>query len=121
MQEISTKTIAAIKASLTKTIDLSGPAYELYPVLTPIRNSLPRTRAGIGAQAAQWKQITKVTAPGKPGVAAGVRNGQLSYTVVPRTASYKTYGRDDSVVWEAQSQARGFQDVRALSTASLLR
>jgi hypothetical protein len=40
---------------------------------------------------------------------------------VSRSSAYKSYGRDDDVVFEAQSQARGFQDVRALSTASLLR
>jgi hypothetical protein len=112
IEALTQATIDQVKESFSKSIttstglagvDLSGPAYELYPVLTPYRNSIPRTRAPKGSTASQWKQITSVRVTTKPGVAAGTAQRRPDlHGCEPRTAVYKTIGYDDDVVWEAR-------------------
>ena len=43
--------------------DLQAPAKNLYPVLTPIRNSLPRVGGGVGV-ATNWKTVTAIIGSG---------------------------------------------------------
>lgn len=100
--------------------DLEQPARNLYPVLSPIRNMLPRTKAAKGSSAVHWKAITALSSTGSSFVGEGLRNSEISYTEVDKSASYKTWGRDDSVTRESEQQARGFEDLRARSARSLL-
>lgn len=100
--------------------DLEQPARNLYPVLSPIRNMLPRKKAAKGSSAVHWKAITGLSTTGSPFVAEGARNSEIIYTEVDKNASYKTWGRDDSVTREAEQQAMGFEDLRARSARSLL-
>ncbi len=93
----------------------------LYPRLSPLRNRFPRHGAPIGATAVNWKAITAINASHlKAGVAEGVRNGVVSTTEVDRVQTFKDFGLDDSVTFRAIDAGRGFEDVRALSTANLL-
>src|SRR4051812_10105157 len=91
--------------------NLQAPAESLYPVLSPYRNETPRTK-GLG-KATNWKAITALTASGEPSVAEGARNSEISFTEVDKTASYKSWGRDSSVTWEAEIQSAGYDDTRA--------
>lgn len=100
--------------------DLEAPAKNLYPVLTPIRNSIPRATRGSGAgDAAHWKQIDAIAGNSVAGIIGwvpeGQRAGRMSITESDQSVSYKTFGLESDVTFEAQSAGMGFEDV--LSTA----
>lgn len=102
--------------------DLQAPAKNLYPVLTPLRNSIPRVGGGTGV-ATNWRQVTKITGSGFDGmgyVPEGQRSGRMSYTTAPKAANYVTIGEEDSVTFEAVNAGKGFEDVRASMTMRLL-
>lgn len=93
--------------------DLQAPAKNLFPVLTPIRNETPRV-AGQGGTATNWKAVTAINATGLQAfVPEGVRNGVISTTTLPKTATYSRQGLENYVTWEADLAAKSFEDVRA--------
>jgi hypothetical protein len=101
--------------------DLQAPAKNLYPVNTPIRNSLPRT-PGIGT-ATNWRSVTGITGSGFDSmgwVPEGQRAGAMSITVATKAASFRTLGDEEAISYEAVNAARGFEDIRATSTVRLL-
>lgn len=101
--------------------DLSGPAQTIYPVLTPLRNRLPRNGGGYGSAVA-WKAVTAINSNNMPvGVAEGKRGAVISTTVADRISKYVTIGYDDDVTFEADSAARNFDDPRARAIVGLLR
>lgn len=102
--------------------DLQAPAKNLYPVLTPLRNIIPRTPGGVGT-ATNWKQITSITGSGYNAmgyVAEGQRTARMSYTAVDKAASYRTLGEEDQVTYEAISAGQTFEDVRATAAMRVL-
>lgn len=100
--------------------DLQPAAKTLYPVLTPLRNIIPRVAAN-GGTATNWKQITAVnTANMRPGVTEGNRGGVITDAVVDKTAAYKGIGLENSVTYEADYAAQNFDDARARASQSLL-
>jgi len=101
--------------------DLEGPAKNLYPVLTPLRNKLPRIVGGRGIQA-NWKAVTGInTGNAGIGVSEGNRGAVMAETVADYLASFKGCGLENSVTFEADYAAEGFQDVKALAVLNLLR
>ena len=101
--------------------DLEGPAKLLYPVLTPLRNKIPRV-SGKGGIQANWKAVTGVnTRKLGVGVSEGNRAPTLSSAVQDYNAVYKSIGVDDNATWEAAYAAEGFQDLRALVAMGMLR
>ena len=94
--------------------DLRGPVALLYPVNTPIRNSLARhgkVNAGFGT-AAHW-QATR-----NPGfVYAGVSEGNRNAVGTPDDnvylAAYKGLGMERNATFESQWAGEGFTDVLA--------
>jgi hypothetical protein len=93
--------------------DLQNPAKNLFPVLTPIRNETPRV-SGQGGTATNWKAVTAINATGLQAfVPEGVRNGVISTTTLPKTATYSRQGLENYVTWEADLAAKSFEDVRA--------
>ena len=101
--------------------DLQAPALRLYPVITPLRNKIPRVGAA-GGTATNWKAITGVDAARiGSGIAEGRRGGLIATTVAEYTASYKGLGLEDSVSIEAEYAGRSFEDVRAVAVEGLLR
>src|SRR3954454_17756626 len=63
--------------------DLQAPAKNLYPVITPLRNKIPRVRRPHSANATNWKQVSAITGPGYSGmrwVPERQRSGTMSYT-----------------------------------------
>lgn len=101
--------------------DLEKPAKSLYPVLTPIRNELPRTVSGMGDTATHWKAITAINSAQVPiGLEQGERGGVMNVTLVDRTATYVTYGLDNYVTYQAQWASEGFDSAVERAVQTLL-
>ena len=93
--------------------DLELGAKFLYPVLTPLRNSIPRVSGKGGIQAA-WRAITAINTNGlRFGVSSANRGGALAVATQDYIATYKGIGVETSVDFEAQYAGQGFDDVRA--------
>ena len=102
-------------------IDLEPSAKTLYPVITPLRNQIPRV-PGRGGTATNWKAITGINIGGLSlGVSEGRRGGTIGTTVQSYTAAYKGFGLEDSVTFEADYAAQGFDNLRLRATEGLLR
>lgn len=100
--------------------DLELGAKLLYPVLTPLRNIIPRV-SGKGGIQANWRAITGInTGNQRAGVSIGNRGGVIAVSTADYTAAYKGLGLESSADFEAQYAAQGFDDVRALAAMTLL-
>ncbi len=100
--------------------DLEAGAKFLYPVLTPLRNSIPRVSGKGGIQAA-WRAVTAVNTTGvRIGVSGGNRGGVIAVSTKDFTAAYKGIGLEDNVDFEAQYAGMGFDDIRAIAAKTLL-
>ncbi len=116
---------AVMKAFTTATglinFDLQPIARIIYPVITPLRNMLARV-AGNGGTATNWRAITGVNITNlSPGVGEGIRGGVIVDTVTSYMAAYKTLGLEDSVTFEADLAAQGFDDAKLQAINGLLR
>jgi hypothetical protein len=102
--------------------DLQAPAKNLYPVITPIRNRLPRV-AGNGGTATHWVAVNAIIGSGVSSmgwVPEGQRSGPMSYSTANVAATYVTMGEEDQVSFESVSAGRGFEDVKASMVLRLL-
>lgn len=94
--------------------DLELGAKFLYPVLTPLRNEIPRVSGRGGIQAA-WRAVIGINTSGmRIGVSGGHRGGVQAVTTADYTAAYKGIGLETSVDFEAQYAGMGFDDVKAI-------
>lgn len=100
--------------------DLELGAKMIYPVLTPLRNEIPRV-SGKGGIQANWRAITAIN-PGQvsAGVSGGNRGGVMAVTTQDFIAAYRGLGLESNVDFEADYAAEGFDDVKALATRTLL-
>ena len=95
--------------------DLEPGAKLIYPVLTPLRNRIPRV-SGKGGIQANWRAITAINTSGlRFGVSASNRGGVLAVATHDYSASYKGIGVETSVDFEAQYAGQGFDDLRAIA------
>jgi hypothetical protein len=100
---------------------LEAPAKSLFPVLTPLRNIVPRRTGGRGIQA-NWRAVTGVnTGAISAGVAEGKRGGVVTTSTADYLAAFKVMGLEDYVTNEAYYAGVGFEDVRALASLNLLK
>jgi hypothetical protein len=100
--------------------DLAPAAAVLYPVMTPLRNIIPRIVGGYNIQA-NWKAITGInTANQRPGVSEGNRGGAISQSTAEYMAAYRGFGLENFVTFEADFSMDGFEDARALAVTQLL-
>src|SRR6185312_2484524 len=100
--------------------DLEAPAKQLVPVLTPLRNIIPRVGGGVGT-AVNWRAVTAInTGLMEIGVSEGNRSGIIAHTTKDYTAAYKGIGLEDYVTYEADYAAQSFDDVKALAVNGLL-
>jgi hypothetical protein len=100
--------------------DLELGAKFLYPVLTPLRNSIPRVSGKGGIQAA-WRAVTGVNTTGvRAGVSAGNRGGVIVVSTQDYVAAYRGLGLEDNVDFEAQYAGMGFDDIRSIAAKTLL-
>lgn len=144
LQNVSQQTIDAVKAILggepegrfvpgigvTKDVttstglvayNLEPAAKVLQPILTPLRNMLPRTKNTKGGTAVNWKQITTLDiTTTSPFTAEGTKGAAATYTSTDKSASFKTISRSSSVTFEAQNAGVTFEDVKAKDTGRLL-
>ena len=94
--------------------DLELGAKFLYPLLTPLRNEVPRV-SGKGGIQANWRAVTGVNTTGlRIGVSGGNRGGVQAVSTQDYTAAYKGIGIETSVDFEAQYAGMGFDDVKAI-------
>lgn len=101
--------------------DLEAPAKKLYPVVTPLRNRIPRV-SGRGGIQANWKAITGININKmSAGVSQGNRGGVIATSTIDKNAVYRGLGLEDYVTFEADYAAEGFDDVKALAVEGLLR
>ena len=116
-----TKTTISQSTNLNA-FDLRGPALQLYPVITPLRNRLPRQLSTGGDLATRWKAITGVNTTGfELGVAPGRRSAEMAITEQDYVASYAGIGLEASIDWEAVWAGGKEFDNKATLVQSLLR
>lgn len=101
-------------------IDLEAPSKKLYPVLSPIRNMLPRYRDGKGGTAVQWRAVTTIANSKAPftyqvPVEEGKRNAVASLVAQNYLASYKGLGIEQSATYESDFASESFEDIKALA------
>lgn len=95
--------------------DLELGAKFLYPVLTPLRNEIPRVSGKGGIQAA-WRAVTGINTTNiRVGVSGGNRNAVMAVSTADYVAAYKGIGMEDNVDFEAQYAGQGFDDIRAIA------
>ena len=95
--------------------DLELGAKFLYPVLTPLRNAIPRV-SGKGGIQANWRAVTAINTQGlRFGVSNANRGGVLAIATQDYSAAYKGIGVETSVDFEAQYAGQGFDDIRAIA------
>lgn len=101
--------------------NLEAPAKSLFPVLSPFRNSIPRKKAPKGAPAANWKAITGINVSNKRATTAfGAAGNQIETSTADYMAPYKVISLGDTVQYDAEKQAQGYQDLRATAGVNLL-
>ena len=94
--------------------DLETGAKFVYPILTPLRNEIPRV-SGKGGIQANWRAVTGINTTGlRIGVSGGNRGGVQAMTTQDYSAAYKGIGVETSVDFEAQYAGMGFDDVKAI-------
>lgn len=113
---------AVTLASGPQYYDLEPEVKSLFPLITPIRNEIPRFFSKQkGDVATHWQAITAInTASMPPVVNEGRRAGAVSSTYVSKLAKYATLGLEDSVTEEARLAAMGYDDVDARTVANLI-
>jgi hypothetical protein len=100
--------------------DLEPGAKLLFPVLTPLRNDIPRV-TGKGGIQANWRAITGInTSSVRAGISAGNRGGLIAVTTQDYNAVYKGIGLEANVDFEAVYAGQGFEDLRAVAAQTLL-
>ena len=125
-------TLDLMKASLAKNVtissglsayDLQAPAKNIFPVITPLRNTLPRVQRQFPGDAARWRTIASITGSGYDAmgwIPEGQRSASMSYVATPMVAPYVTLGEEDTVTFEAEAAAQGFEDINSTATLRLL-
>jgi hypothetical protein len=100
--------------------DLEPGAKLLFPVLTPLRNEIPRV-SGRGGIQANWKAITGInTASVRAGISSGNRGGLIAVTTQDYNAVYKGIGLEANVDFEAVYAGQGLDDLRAVAAQTVL-
>ena len=93
--------------------DLEKPAKLLYPVVSPLRNRIPRV-GGVG-MATNYRLVLAVDDNNVGvGVATGARGGVINQRTASVTQPYRTLGVENFVTFEAQTAAAGYEDLLAL-------
>jgi hypothetical protein len=101
--------------------DLEKPSKDLVPVITPLRNAIPRVPAAGGIQA-NWRAITGINVGNATfGVSEGNRGPVLVTQTKDYYAVYRGYGFDDNATFEATMAADGLDDLKAITMQGLIK
>ena len=99
---------------------LEVPAKSLFPVLTPLRNRIPRRPADGGNQA-NWKAFTGINTGNLDiGLSDGNRGAVMSSTTAEYAAAFRQIGLEDYVTRAARLAAEGFMDLLSRAQTNLL-
>ena len=120
--EKSADTLGITSATGIVNYNLEPYAKTLYPVITPLRNKIPRFTDGNGGNAVHWKVITAIN-PGRtfPGTAEGIRGATIDQVTDDRLASFVRFSLENFITEEAIMQAQGFDNALAIQADNLLR
>lgn len=100
--------------------DLSPGAAELYPLLTPLRNTIAR-RTGFSGAVTNWKTWRAVNnGRGRAVVGEGQRAAFGTQTLEDRFAPYRTLGAEDNVTFEAENAGGTQFDLKARAALQAL-
>lgn len=100
--------------------NLEAPAKKLYPVLTPLRNSIPRVGGGFAIQA-NWKAITNINVANvRAGVSEGKRGGVINHSSSEYMAAFRGFGLENNVTFEANYASKNYEDLKALAVQQSL-
>jgi hypothetical protein len=100
--------------------DLTAPAKNFFPVLTPLRNDIPRVVGGRGIQA-NWRGVTGInTGNAGFGISEGNRGVVMAQTTADYLAAFKSCGLDNFVTFEADLAAEGFENLKAKAVMNLM-
>ena len=100
--------------------NLEAPSKKLYPVLTPLRNMIPRIGGGFAIQA-NWKVITNINVGNmRAGVGEGKRGGVINHEDADYMAAFRGFGLENNVTFEANYASKNFEDVKALAVQQTL-
>lgn len=100
--------------------NLEAPAKKLYPVLTPLRNSIPRVGGGFAIQA-NWKAITGINVANvRAGVSEGKRGGVINHSTSEYMAAFRGFGLENNVTFEANYASKNYEDLKALAVQQSL-
>jgi len=97
--------------------DLRAPALNIFPTVTPIRNSVRRIQTQFPGDAYYFKTVNSTTGSGPAAIGwvpEGRRAASMSYSTSSTTLNFATLGEEDSVTEEALIAADGFEDEAAL-------
>jgi hypothetical protein len=118
--DVLSKAVGITVANGILNYDLQRPAKNLIPVITPIRNRLPRVPGG-GGSATNWIEVNGINTLHLAGpVPEGTRQGVVTTTASPKSANYVTLGLEDFVTLQAELGAVNFEDIRATTAMRLL-
>lgn len=100
--------------------NLEAPSKKLYPVLTPLRNTIARDSGGFAIQA-NWKAITNINVQNtRAGISEGKRGGKIQHDTQEYFASFRGFGLENDVTFEASYASKNFEDVKALAVQQTL-
>lgn len=100
--------------------NLEAPSKLLVPVMTPLRNRIPRVGTGKGT-ASEWKVITALdTSRVDIFTAEGTKAATVNISVTPQSAGYRTISKGDNNSFQSQWAGKGFEDVKARNILRLL-
>ena len=100
--------------------NLEAPSKKLYPVMTPLRNSIARIGGGYAIQA-NWKAITNINVGNtRAGVAEGQRGGVINNAETEYFAAFRGFGLENSLTFESGYAAKNYEDLKALATQTTL-
>lgn len=121
-QAVAVRKAVTIATGLTF-YDLFAPSQNLYPVITPLRNSIPRVKRKFTGNTANYKQVVALNGSGYNNIGfvpEGGRAGIMSYVTKNIGKNYVTIGEEDYLTFEAEAAAEGFEDENAMVTLRLL-
>ncbi|MEN6630532.1 MAG: hypothetical protein ABFC42_12900 [Sulfuricella sp.] len=100
--------------------NLEAPSKKLFPVLTPLRNTIARISGGYASQA-NWKAITNINVGNvRGGVAEGKRGGAITHAQAEYFAAFRGFGLENYLTFEANYAAKNYEDIKALAVQTLL-
>lgn len=101
-------------------VNLIAPSMTFLPVLTPLRNMIPRV-TGQGAAQANWKVFTAIDSSNVRGsLEDGKRGGIPSQVLTENLAAFKGIGFDNSATYESVFAGQNFQDPREFAIMAAL-